>query len=726
MIKLAGSVSYQGFPCVRGEFTLTPGMTPDSGQVLMLIRNFERTRLEIERPMFSSQREETAPDASLISVAAGVINGEELVLRQSGSLNFQSALGGVTLTDVYIREDGLEEVTRFPSEVGTPGPVSLVRVQLVDERDWWGRLGFVFGVFNKRGVDSGIVDATRNPQTNKPWTIWELTKLGVANLPSRHVTFGGIYLTGEAEKELPTLSMIAQFRNPADFLEQIARDTHTIPVLTRGHKFEFWSLGRLRGDLPTIDPKYIVSEQRILLPDYSPDQVLVHAEHPTIVQEELTLLPREHMMLRDPRNNQLRVWTDVLGFYGMSHFDLYRILSIPNVDASGRREKMQDTIEKYLRTRRIPGDVISPQWAELLPEDAIKAEAAMRASYLFEDAGRKFRIQEKDFSKLPLFEMLLQEREADITPKTSTPDEDENDAIIVSAPIRATFLNGIVEVIDPKKVDPNSTVAPFHNFSNPSSTTTLEAGAGAFSMDTRVGVIRFQEPIGQFYFETPDGSRIMPLPPRVADVPLPWDRNYMKENLFRIPPERLALTVAYTRRGNRDIRESPGKRSRIPAEIQEANLSHVESMEDYYLVAYTPQGEVPVDKVGFPALAQVEGGRYIDVRNAVTAGAIAKANTKLKEDARKLSKGLFNPDRMYKGYVLEAAGFYGVDPDGVIMQVGWSVDTDGYARTTVVAGSPRSLGRGPNLAQKQSAWNAQRLGFVRHIPRITDVFEGHP
>lgn len=510
-------VTYQGMRVLSCEFSNTPGVGPDSGSITVLIANFDKLDFEILRPMFLAGRAAALGNIAVSDPQTGIVQGDQTKLSQYGTLSFtENGVGANALQDIYIREDGVEELDRF---VTTDGKieVSLVKISLTDEREWWAKRGYVHGVFNKRGADERIIASTLSPN-GTPWTLGGLIDLAEKHLP--RITRNGILFQGNGAIALNAFvpkEKDARFAKPAYFLSEILDEFPTLMLIKGpGGILHIWRKGE-GNDVAAVIALIGARPYKqfvTLSTNYVPDSMTCYAQSPTVQEEVLTLDGRTGLVLKDPTTGAWASIADgVLAKYGMTETDLAKYAALLRFTGHKNKHAYTFALKKIFahlvatNGADIPPSVRQVNASKLNPSApgsvvktvarVYRQVAATRASLLAEHCNRAFRVSATDYHKLPVMDRLIR-----VNPVTREP-----------LPIHVSLLNYQTVPFNPnedKDVNPDAIagVVPecVEYYTNPTVAEELDEGAGTFRMESRTGILLFRNPVGRIAYQDSAGS----------------------------------------------------------------------------------------------------------------------------------------------------------------------------------------------------------------------------
>lgn len=699
-----GTVTYQGIPCVEGSFTLTPGMTADSGSVVIVVKAPHKMTLEVKRPMFHTVLP-AAEEPARFTMVDSVIDGASFTLYAKGTLVFTSPKGDITLHNIYVKDEGVVEESSFlaPGGEDRNDRISFVRLHLCDERMWWGRRGFIFGTFNKVGSDSKHIAATGVPGTSdgRAFTLPELIDIGLASLCT-HPERGEIK-TDLALEDFQPINKNPRFQNPLDFLTDLLGEIRLLLCRQIDGVVDFCTLGA--GQDPDRDfiPKELLLDDRVILGhNYGADANLLYAQYPTTEEVEIEFPGDGAMVLPDPRTMEFVPWREALPYYGIGVEDFKKIpmLTKDEVTYASRFTKV------YMKSGFRPDDKI-PTFIGRLGGKAPQAEAHRRAQLLVQHAFKAFRIPKEKMHLLPFEDALLStDVDGPLSPicrvKSFTYFNQTEDQLTFGIKMSRRYWVNAVEAYE------------------------LYAEDGDFSLQGHTGMVFFHKgPMGKMYGKDTAGKRLDPPLATPTRVVVPGVFDLPRESMYLDPPESIYLLVAHTLRGTRDLRSYPGRRSKFPAAVAEVHLQERSSPEDHFMVAYDKDGKkMDVDDADrlYPEMHQMVGMRKMYAIRNPNGSEIR--DERLLEEAGRIIKPLVAQTPTTKGRHRKGYGLYNIKVDGVVTQVVWSVDRNGVATTEILTGCLRtSVSRG-NLSiadrstQVQASAEPQGTGSETVLNRI--------
>lgn len=807
-IKKVGQASYQGMPVRSFRFGITSGFAPESGEVEILMTNFGQLKFDQKSPLFltADKRGHTRDDDAFVTDSKGYVDASGVTLNLWGNLWFSDGDREIEIPGVYIREDGIEEIAKYDSIPGVEltDLVSLVRIQLVDERQNWGNFGYTFGNWNQTGQDNKIIDSTINPETKKPWTFADLTTLAIGCLASRYARITSADFKGDTPHASIPSNKKPRFQNPADFLSRMFEEYHCLLGRDSTGALEVWPIGQTRGVESIVIPEdHIDKNFRGFSVVPLPDAYLAFSQNKKQIESDLQIL-RSSMLLPDPANPSNRIpFEDALPLYGITltqlcigmaradahrvHYfehilldraptqlgavidadtalqDIKKILAdalaavsavntaisaagdtssqgvlgqvIDNAttsasaahEAKSRQELANDALTTALRAQRAlasaQADYDAAQKAlQRLQKEAVKGdtrvfsrqEAKSRATLLARESHRYFRIQGKDFNKLPLLPTLLS-----TDPITKNPGMPW---VRISTSLTTKVVLG--DTLYP--AEPGTSESVIKTWENSYIPKKFTKGVD-FDIHTRKGEIEFKIPKGlMFRITNPNaatgagGGNLEPYPPtgmQDAD-PVDIQRRGMANDFsnFLEVPNGFILHVAYTVNGSRDLRAQPGKHSPFPPDVAADALAFQSSPEDYFTQAFTSDNSGVVQKTDidtadklFPQLVQLRGARDYIVEDP---GDGKSTSLRDEFDVREAKDRIAidaSRDQVVATRHIEAVGFYEGRTDGQIQSISWSMGSDGIARTEVIFGPPRmSRNRAKSVAVNETVWKAKR------------------
>lgn len=687
--KTLGAVTYQGIPCRSGSFSVTPGMTPDVGFVTILVRNPEAMRLVTFRPMFSRGRMTDQPRASFSRYKdTGMLDGSSLVLNSFGALVCDSQAGRVVYNNVWIADEGVAEEQSMLDVDGTTR-IAVIRITISDERMWWGRRGYVFGSFNKTGVDGKHLKATGKDDAGTPFSLPDLLEMGLQNTGPQNPL-------GELKVDLPLEDFTPKdkeprFSGPVDFLQDVVEELRLMPCKQVDGVVDFCSPGVGADPTEEIIPReYIIHDLVTRGHDYSPDTILLYAQHPTVEEVEIQFSGQESMVLPDPRDGEFRPAYEMLKYYNIlpAVFE-----SIPCLVKTGRQiSEVARGLRGYVQGLPVGkpaaagGDFI-PSVFNRQPKDLRKREALRRANLLVQYAFKAFQLPKAKMHLLPFEETLLSTDKKDpadtglgeprpiICRVQSYTNRSEREAASVDNPWGGRKMYWV-------------------NWGEP---VELLSGQGGFRLEGRTGLLIFTQTVGKLYRRMSDGS-VVEIPDETPTTnPGNSGVDGQPFDVFSLrPPTSIYLHVAHQLRGTRDLRSAPGTRTKFPSQVAEIQLQERASPEDHFQIGYDRNGReiLRLDEIDetYPEVHQMVGARKM---RTVNSPANTAADEEISEQAERIVRPLFaktdgNTSRRIKGY-----GIYTPKIDGVVTQVRWDVSEEGVATTEILVGSlRRKLGPG--------------------------------
>jgi len=661
--KPFSTVTYQGLPCAEGTFSVTPGMTPDNGSVLIYVQNPEKMKLETLRPM-NRFNEPPRVEPAKFAMIGSAIDGASLTLYAVGTL----VLGDMKIEQVWVRDEGVVEESSFLTEDGTT-KISRVRIHLCDPRIWGGRRGFVFGTFNKLGVDGKHIASTGVPGTSdgRAFTLEEVIDVGLAALPfpnERGTIEGSV-----ATNDFRPVNKEPRFQNPIDFLTDLLADVKLLFCRQIDGTVDFYEHGSGQNPDTQFIPKDLLLVDRCILGhDYSPDSTLLYAQYPTMEEVEVEFDGASCMVLPDPRDGKFKFWLDMLPYYGFTEeaFKKQPLLENRGVEVA----------LKFTRayTKRMRADDAIPTFMARQGRNAAAAEAIRRANLINEHAFKAFQLPAAKMNLLPFEETLVS--------------SDENGPLSPRIRIQSFRFRDRTD----EQATSFGVKIPRRYWANAAEPFELQSDNGEFTIQSRTGMIFFHRgPQGFVYGKDEKGKRIDPPLDTDTRIVVPGAFELPAQSMYLEPPGKIFLLVARTHRGLRDLRSYPGRRSKFPPAAAAIQLQERSSPEDHFMAAFDVNGKkMDVDEADklFPEVHQMYGARRMtSIQDGIATGI---RDEKLVEEAERTIKPLLAKAPSLRGRHRKGYGIYPVKVDGVVTQVVWSVDADGVPTTEILTGCLRT------------------------------------
>jgi hypothetical protein len=186
-------VTYQDATCISARASRSVGTDTDQYEVVMTSAAF--AGLSFDRPgnLYDDVGQKSAVqgpgrvgDTKIIPLAGGIRIRGDLILFDGVSKD------AVTISNLYVRDDGIEEFTDPDDETGP----TLIKLSLVDIRYFWPKRGELWGTYNLTTLsgwyDPGTVhvsivngDTPTPTQETTPWSLHEIIDLILTKLPGR-------------------------------------------------------------------------------------------------------------------------------------------------------------------------------------------------------------------------------------------------------------------------------------------------------------------------------------------------------------------------------------------------------------------------------------------------------------------------------------------------------------------------------------------------------------